>query len=90
MILTDVTPSLRLLGCLETPLEILSENFADCVLIEGVVHLLTDLGVFLVVDGRRVFVAKQCMKPVYGRLAVGNIVVLQVGRSYSMQEGFIE
>jgi len=67
-----------------------SENPADFVSIEGVVHLLTDLGVFLVVNGRRVFVAKQCMKPIYGRLAVGTIVVLQVARWYSMQDGFIE
>jgi len=89
--LTAVTVSLRFARSrLETRLEMPSENPADFVSIEGVVHLLTDLGVFLVVNGLRVFVAKQCMKPIYGRLAVGTIVVLQVARWYSMQEGFIE
>ena len=67
-----------------------SEDPADFVSIEGVVHLFTDLGVFLVVNGRRVFVASQCMKPVYGGLAAGTIVVLQVARWYSMRKGFIE
>jgi hypothetical protein len=61
----------------------------DFISLEGVVHLHTDLGVFLDLEDRRVFIAAQCMVPVYRPLRSDESVILQVTRTYAEQEGLV-
>jgi hypothetical protein len=68
----------------------LSEDFEELVPIEGVVHLHTDLGVFLDVQGgRRVFIPERCMSPADRHFEPGQAVTLHVLRSFATREGLI-
>jgi hypothetical protein len=70
----------------------LSENnLEDVVSVEGVVHLATDLGVFLDTQGRRVFLPANCMgTPAQPQIfEPGKVVTLQVFRWYAKQEALV-
>jgi hypothetical protein len=68
----------------------LSEDFEELVPVEGIVHLHTDLGVFLDVQGgRRVFIPEQFMFPPGRYLEPGQTVTLQVLRRFATQERLI-
>ena len=67
----------------------LSEDFEELVPVEGTVHLHTDLGVFLDVQGgRRVFIPEHFMSLADRHCEPGQTVTLRVLRSFATQEGF--
>ena len=58
--------------------------------VSGVVHLYTGLGVFLDVNGRRIFVPSgQTPSPLRG-LRTWDVVTLYVNRDYAFRQGFVE
>jgi hypothetical protein len=67
------------------------KDLEDLVSVEGVVHLATTLGVFLDIQGRRIFVPVNCMEtPSQVRtFKPGETVTLQVVRRYAEQEGLV-
>jgi hypothetical protein len=70
----------------------LSENSReDLVSVEGVVHLASELGVFLDTQGRRVFLPVNCMgMPAQAQIfEPGKVVTLQVFRWYAKQEALV-
>jgi len=57
--------------------------------VPGVVHLSTDLGVFLDVKRRRIFVPSgQTLSALRG-LRAGDFVTLQVNRDFAIREGLV-
>ena len=62
---------------------------AEFVPIHGEVHLVTDFGVFLQVQNRRVFVAVLCMQPPDRVPQPGEAVTLHVSRAYAKHEGLV-
>jgi hypothetical protein len=64
----------------------LADSYNDFVSVDGIVHLFTDLGIFLDVQGRRVFVPGHCMEPAFRRFRQGDVVTLRVLRSYAERE----
>jgi hypothetical protein len=57
--------------------------------VRGVVQLSTDLGVFLDLRGRRVFVPGGQTLSAVRRLEPGQVVTLQVNRDYAIREGLV-
>ena len=57
--------------------------------ITGVIHLVTSLGVFLYVDGRRAFVESQSMQPFTERPEPGATATVRVLRRFAEQEGLV-
>jgi hypothetical protein len=69
---------------------VLASNDADdFVPIEGVVHHVTDLGIFLDISGRRVFVGRNCMEPLVQPPKPGETITLRVPRWFARQEGLV-
>jgi hypothetical protein len=64
----------------------LAESYNDFVSLDGIVHLFTDLGIFLDVQGRRIFVPGHSMEPVFRRFRQGETVTLRVLRSFVERE----
>ena len=64
-----------------------SVDVDDFVPIEGVVHHVTDLGLFFDISGRRVFVGRNCMEPARQPLAAGEPATLRVEHWFATQEG---
>jgi hypothetical protein len=65
------------------------DAFDDFVAVRGEVQLLTDLGVFLTVQNRRVFVGTLCMQTPNRTLKLGKAATLRVLRSYAQQVGLV-
>ena len=63
-----------------------SVDLDDFVPIEGVVHHVTDLGIFLEIGGRRVFVGRNCMESLVRPPKPGETVTLRLYRWYARQE----
>jgi hypothetical protein len=57
--------------------------------VRGEVNLVTDLGVFLTVQSRRVFVAALCMQTPNRIPQPGEAVTLHVSRPYAEQQGLV-
>jgi hypothetical protein len=55
--------------------------------VRGVVHLSTELGVFIDVQGRRVFVPSDDTLSALRRLKPGEVVTLQINRNFALREG---
>jgi len=66
-----------------------SVDVDDFVPIEGVVHHVTDLGLFFDISGRRVFVGRNCMECLVRPPKPGETATLRVYRWYARQEGLI-
>jgi hypothetical protein len=66
-----------------------SKDADDFVSIEGVVHHVTSLGIFLDIHGRRVFVGQNCMEPLEQPPKPGETVTLRVPRWFARQEGLV-
>jgi hypothetical protein len=65
------------------------DALAEFVPVRGVVHLVTDMGVFLTVQGQRVFVAALSMQTPKRIPQPGEAVTLHVSRPYAEQQGFV-
>ena len=65
------------------------DTLAEFVPVRGAIHLMTSLGVFLDVEGRRIFVGALSMLQMPDRLGPGEPVTLHVSRPYAQQEGFV-
>jgi hypothetical protein len=62
----------------------------DMVLIAGVVHLATDLGLFLEIHKRTVFVpASSMVSAAPGKFSAGELVLVHVSRRFAQQEGLV-
>jgi hypothetical protein len=55
--------------------------------VRGIVHLSTELGVFVDVRGRRVFVPSNQTLSALRRLKPGKVVTLQINRNFALREG---
>jgi len=66
-----------------------SVDVDDFVPIEGVVHHVTDLGLFFDISGRRVFVGQNCMESLVRPPKPGETVTLHVYRWHAVQEGLV-
>jgi hypothetical protein len=55
--------------------------------VRGVVHLSTELGVFIDVQGRRVFVPSDHTLSALRRLKPREVVTLQINRNFALREG---
>ena len=64
-------------------------NSNDFVSIIGLVHLSTDLGTFLDVQGRRVFVPTGYMDASSRRFATGEMVTIAVDQAFAERERLI-
>jgi hypothetical protein len=64
-------------------------NNDDFVPISGVVHLRTSLGIFLAVDGQRVFIPSNCTSTPSRVFEPAETVTIQVLRSYAQRRGLI-
>jgi len=67
----------------------MARNNDDFVPIEGVVHRVTSLGIFLDADRRRIFVPETCFEMPDQPLQSDREVTLQVLHWYAKQEGLI-
>jgi hypothetical protein len=65
------------------------DAFDDFVSVRGEVQLVTDLGVLLTVQSRRLFVGALCMQPPDRILEVGKAATLRVLRSFAQQVGLV-
>jgi len=65
------------------------DAFDDFVSVRGEVQLVTDLGVSLTVQSRRLFVGALCMQPPDRILEVGKAATLRVLRSFAQQVGLV-
>jgi hypothetical protein len=63
------------------------QNPDDFVTVVGVVHRVTNLGVFVDVRDRRVFVGLNCMEPLAFPPEAGEPVTLRVYHWFAKQEG---
>jgi hypothetical protein len=66
-----------------------SQDGDEYVTITGAIHLVTSLGVFLYVDGRRAFVEIQSMQPFTETPESGATATLRVLRRFADQEGLV-
>ena len=61
----------------------------ELIAVYGVVQFSTDLGVFLGLRGRRVFVPGGQTLSAVRRLAPGQVMTLRVSRDYAIREGLV-
>jgi len=65
------------------------DALAEFIPVRDVVHLVTDMGVFVTVQSRRVFVAALCMHTPKRIPQPGEAVTLHVSRPYAEQQGLV-
>jgi hypothetical protein len=68
----------------------MSVEFKDVVPVEGVLRLVTNTGLFLLVNNRMVFLDAQYIPPLLPSLVLGETVKLHISRDYARRKGLAE
>ena len=66
-----------------------SMEFKDVVPVEGVLRLVTDTGLFLLVQNRLLFLDATYMQPLPPDIELGETVTLRISREYARRKGFV-
>ena len=65
------------------------DTFDDLVPVEGVIHLVTDLGIYVETQGGVFFVPPHCMASPDRKYVPGETVTLQLLRRFAMHVGLV-
>ena len=66
-----------------------SMEFKDVVPVEGVLRLVTDTGLFLLVQNRLLFLDATYMQPLPPDIELGETVTLRISREYARRKGLV-
>jgi len=66
-----------------------SMEFKDVVPVEGVLRLVTDTGLFLLVQNRLLFLDATYMQPLPPDIELGGTVTLRISREYARRKGLV-
>jgi len=67
----------------------MSVEFKDMVPVEGVPRLVTDTGLFLLVQNRLLFLDATYMQPLPPDIELGETVTLRISREYARRKGLV-
>ena len=67
----------------------MSVEFKDVVPVEGVLRLVTDTGLFLLVQNRLLFLDATYMQPLPPDIELGETVTLRISREYARRKGLV-